>query len=342
MQFGEVPLEEAEGAILAHAITLAGVRIGKGRTVDSALLAAARAEGLERLWVARADPGDIAEAEAAALLGTALAGDGVAAEPPVHGRVNLKATRDGLVLFDPARLREANRATEDIGIATVAPFSPVAAEELIATVKIIPYAVDGDVLSRVAEILPRIGVRGFAAGRRAILVPTLRDGGAAGKAPGDVPDEAPDKAAAKAAAVTRARLERLGMALEVAPPVAHAIAPLAAALARARADLLLVAGATATADRRDVIPAAIEAAGGVVERVGMPVDPGNLLVLGRLGPVPVIGLPGCARSPKRNGLDLVLERLAAGLEVGSDLIAGMGAGGLLEESGRPVPWGWAG
>ena len=69
----------------------------------------------------------------------------------------------------------------------------------------------------------------------------------------------------------------------------------------------------------------------------MPVDPGNLLVLGRIGTCPVIGLPGCAKSPKRNGLDLVLERLAAGLPVSAQTIAAMGDGGLLPEAERPEP-----
>jgi molybdenum cofactor cytidylyltransferase len=102
-------------------------------------------------------------------------------------------------------------------------------------------------------------------------------------------------------------------------------------------DLLLIAGASATVDRGDVIPQAIEMAGGTVERLGMPVDPGNLLVLGSLGGRPVIGLPGCARSPKRNGLDLVIERIMAGLPVTNGTIAAMGDGGLLPEAERPEP-----
>ena len=68
---------------------------------------------------------------------------------------------------------------------------------------------------------------------------------------------------------------------------------------------------------------------------------GNLLVLGRIGPRTVIGLPGCARSPRRNGLDLVIEAVAAGQPPEGADIARLGVGGLLEESGRPVPWGWA-
>jgi molybdenum cofactor cytidylyltransferase len=100
----------------------------------------------------------------------------------------------------------------------------------------------------------------------------------------------------------------------------------------------VVFGASAVVDEGDVIPAGIRQAGGEVIRFGMPVDPGNLLVLGRLGGTPVIGAPGCARSPKENGFDWILSRLLAGLDVPPDAIAGLGVGGLLTEiSSRPQP-----
>src|SRR5690606_9598904 len=88
-------------------------------------------------------------------------------------------------------------------------------------------------------------------------------------------------------------------------------------------DMVVVFGASAMCDPDDVIPAAIRRAGGEVLRTGMPVDPGNLLVLGRLGDKPVLGAPGCARSPKENGFDWVLDRLVAGLDVTASDIAGM-------------------
>src|SRR5207247_4662584 len=96
-------------------------------------------------------------------------------------------------------------------------------------------------------------------------------------------------------------------------------------------DILLIHGASAILDRRDVIPAAVIAAGGRIDHFGMPVDPGNLLLLGHLGERAVLGLPGCARSSKVNGFDWVLERLVAGLPVGSVEIMRMGSGGLLAE-----------
>ena len=101
---------------------------------------------------------------------------------------------------------------------------------------------------------------------------------------------------------------------------------------------MVIFGASAIADRRDVIPAGIEAAGGEVAHLGMPVDPGNLLLIGSYDGVPVIGAPGCARSPKENGFDWVLHRLLAGLAVRRADIVAMGVGGLLTEIvSRPQP-----
>ena len=131
-----------------------------------------------------------------------------------------------------------------------------------------------------------------------------------------------------------ARLAPAGAAIVADVSVAHEADALAAELARlGRGDpeLIVVFGASAIADRRDVIPAAIEAAGGRVEHFGMPVDPGNLLLVGRIGDTPVIGAPGCARSPKENGFDWILHRLLAGLAVTRADITALGVGGLLME-----------
>jgi molybdenum cofactor cytidylyltransferase len=103
-------------------------------------------------------------------------------------------------------------------------------------------------------------------------------------------------------------------------------------------DLLLVFGASAITDRRDVIPAAIEAIGGRVHHFGMPVDPGNLLLIGERDRLPIIGAPGCARSPKENGFDWVLQRVLADVPIKPSDIMGMGVGGLLMEiASRPQP-----
>jgi molybdenum cofactor cytidylyltransferase len=141
--------------------------------------------------------------------------------------------------------------------------------------------------------------------------------------------------------ITAARIAPSGASIVAERRVPHEQVALARAIDDVRkegAELVIVFGASAIADRRDVIPMAIEAAGGDIEHFGMPVDPGNLMLIGRLHGQAVIGAPGCARSPKENGFDWVLMRLLAGLPVTRDDITGMGVGGLLMEIvTRPQP-----
>jgi molybdenum cofactor cytidylyltransferase len=321
--FGPCPIAAAEGALLAHGQIVGGVRWSKGRVLSQADLAAAAEAGLDSLSVARLEPGDLGEDAAAAALGAALAGADVRALAAVHGRCNLAAEADGVLLFDAGMVAAVNGSDEALTLGTLLPMARVAAGDIVATVKVIRYGVAEAALAAARAAAHPLRVARFRAFEAVLLATRL-----AGVS---------DKAVAKTARVTRARVEGLGGVMHEGAVVAHDVDALAAALRGAEGDMILVAGASATVDRGDVVPTAIVAAGGVVERLGMPVDPGNLLVLGRIGARPVIGLPGCARSPKHNGLDIVLERLVAGIGVTSADIAAMGAGGLLPEAERPDP-----
>jgi molybdenum cofactor cytidylyltransferase len=334
MKFGPVPLAEAEGAILAHAVVAGGRRIGKGRVLAQADIAALAAEGVASVVAARLDPGDVGEAEAAARLAAALvpepAAQGITLTAPHNGRANLIAARTGIVALDVAAIHRLNRADPAVTFATLPAWQRVAPGTMVGTVKIIPYAVSGEALERACatgrgaiSVLPVVCLS-------ATLVLT--------RAPGD-----DARLAAKAREAVARRLARLGIDLVESPRVAHEAGEIGAALSRAAGDLILILTGAATSDLHDTAPEAVRQAGGTVARFGMPVDPGNLLFHGRLGRRPVIGLPGCARSPALNGADWVLERIACGVEVTDDEIAAMGVGGLLKESAaRPEPRGGGG
>lgn len=331
MQFGAIDLAEAEGAILAHAVRTSSALLKKGRRLDADDVAALRAAGIKQVVAARPEPGDVLEDAAAAALASALAGDGLAASEPFTGRANLFATQPGLVVLDRDRIDRINRVDEAITVATLPPFAMVAARDMVATIKIIPFAAAGAALDRALAAArgpdPALSVAAFRPIRAALVQSQLPATAA--------------KMLDKTVGVTRDRLEQLGGTLTGERRCPHEVGPLAAAIRESLesgAELVLLAGASAITDRRDVVPSAILAAGGTVEHFGMPVDPGNLILTGRLGTVPVLGLPGCARSPKLNGFDWVLQRLAAGLEVTADDIMGMGVGGLLSEiRSRPQP-----
>lgn len=332
MIFGRVPLARAEGAVLAHSLAVAGGRLRKGQRLGAAELAALAAEGHAEVTVARPGPGDLPEDEAARRLGAALAADpaaaGVEVGPAATGRVNLSALHAGVLRVDAARVNAVNALDEAITLATLPDFARVAPRQLVATVKIIPWAAPAAAVARAEALLagpPAVRVHGVRL-RTASLALT--------RTPGMKP-----ALLDKGAEALRVRLAALGMTVADEARVAHETGALAEALRAARGEMVLVLGASAPSDRGDVGPAAVTAAGGRVERFGMPVDPGNLMFLGRLTDGrPVLGMPGSARSPALSGTDWVLERLACGLAVGAADIAGMGVGGLLKEiPSRPQP-----
>ena len=321
MKFGARPVAASKGCILAHSVPLPeGGRLAKGTLLGAAEIAALTMAGRQEVVVAELDPLDVGEAEAARRLAEALVPfpdeAGLRLTKAHAGRVNLVATGPGIVGLDAAAVTEANQVSEALTIATLPQYQRVSAGDLVATIKVIPFAVSRSALSQAVELAyEAIRIRPVLA-RRASLIQTVIGGDASGT---------------KGEAVTRDRLARLGMTLRESILVPHREPELAEALLGAEGDIVLILTASATVDRADVAPAAVVAAGGEVTRFGIPVDPGNLLFAGVLGATPIIGLPGCARAPQLNGADWVLERLVCGVPIMDADVAAMGVGGLLKD-----------
>jgi molybdenum cofactor cytidylyltransferase len=332
VRFGETPIDEATGAILAHSWRANGVNFSKGRVLSGDDIAKLKSAGVSTIVAARLDVDDIHEDEAAATLAKALAGEGIEVTAPFTGRCNHFAREGGLAVVDQERIDALNDLDESVTVATLPPFARVEPRQMVATVKIIPYAAPRTAVARALDVAqsanqPLVSVAPFKS-MKAGLVQTRLPG-------------TRDKVLDKAVSTTTRRLTSLGSALVGERRVTHDANAIAGALNELKTegcDIFLIAGASAIVDRHDVVPAGIEQAGGKVIHFGMPVDPGNLLLTAELDGKPVLGLPGCAKSPKYNGFDMVLERLAAGLTVGRAEIVRMGAGGLLAEiASRPQP-----
>ena len=328
MKFGSIPVAEIVGAIVAHAIRHGGLTLKKGQVVTPEHQAALAAAGVTEIIAARLEAGDVGEDDAARRLAERLAGPNLRMERAFTGRVNLFAEKAGLVIVDARAIARVNGVDEAITVATLAPFRAVDAGDMVATVKIIPFAVPGDTLGAAIDAAGGAGVR---------VAPfrPLRVGVVSTLLPGIKPS-----VVAKTLGVLAERLEPARARIVREERVPHEPEALARALSATApdCDVLLIFGASAITDRRDVIPAAIEAFGGRVDHFGMPVDPGNLLLLGARGSLPIVGAPGCARSPKENGFDWVLQRVLAGVPITATDIMGMGVGGLLMEiASRPQP-----
>lgn len=326
MKFGPLKVEKALGAILAH--SAGGLK--KGRVLSGDDIVQLKEQGIAEIIAARLTKADVPEDQAAAAIVKAICGPGAVAQAPFTGRANLHAQAPGLVIVDEALLTKLNRVHEAITVATLKSYEVVAARQMLATVKIIPYAAPAAALKKVLALLS-----GKTLVRVAVFTPK-----SVGLVITHTPTTKPSLITKSETAIAE-RLARMGSTLGAVSVVAHVAAETAKCIADMKArglSPILVFGASAISDRADVVPAALKQAGGKVTHLGMPVDPGNLLMLGRIGKVPVVGVPTCARSPKTNGFDWILNRLCAGLEVSREDVMAMGAGGLLAEiTSRPQP-----
>jgi len=329
MKFGPASPTDAIGGVTVHTLRQGSLVLKKGTTIGPAEVEALTRAGVKDIVVVRLEEGDVSEDAAAASIAQAVAGEGIHVDRAFTGRANLFAARAGVLVIDRGAVDRINGVDEAITFATLAAFKPVVEGEMVATVKLIPFGVEarlrdaavaataGGVLRIAPYQIKRVGV-----------VSTI------------LPGLAP-KVIEKTLRVTAERLAPAGASIIAERRVPHDEAALSAAikeLLALGAELVIVFGASAIADRRDVIPAAITGIGGAIEHFGMPVDPGNLLLIGRAGQVPVLGAPGCARSPVENGFDWVLMRLLAGIKVTRAELMGMGVGGLLMEIvTRPQP-----
>jgi molybdenum cofactor cytidylyltransferase len=325
MKFGPVPLDEALGAILAHSHAVPDGRLRKGAPLTEADIARLRAAGETAVVVARLEPGDVSEDQAAARVAATLVPDaaerGLRLTTAATGRVNFYATGPGVLQIDTAAIARVNAVDPMITVATLPQFSRVAERVMAGTVKIIAYGVPDASVAAAEAVGAALAVRPPVFSTATLIETRIGEGD-------------PEKGEA----ALRGRLAPLGVALTGTVTVPHRTEAIAEAIAGSSGEVVLILTASATSDPQDVGPSAVRAAGGAVTRFGMPVDPGNLLFLGEVGGRPVIGLPGCARSPALNGADWVLERIVCGVPVGDADIAGMGVGGLLKETaarGRP-------
>lgn len=329
MRFGPVSLGDALGHILAHSVSLPDGRLRKGIELAAPDLQRLKEAGHTEVTVARLNANDMAEDAAALKVAKALVPDPAKANLRLSkaftGRVNLYATCRGIVDLDVPAIHGLNRVHPMITLATESPYARTREDGLVGTVKIIAYGVPEQAVDQACHCAAAaINIRP-AIFQTASLILTRTENNAA---PGE----------GKGIASIRRRLTALGVDLAEVRIARHNALSLAKELQAAQGQFLLILTASATSDIADVAPSALVQAGGKVTRFGMPVDPGNLLFFGQLSKKPVIGLPGCAKSPALNGADWVMERLLCGVNLSEAAIAAMGVGGLLKEiPSRPQP-----
>jgi hypothetical protein len=309
------------GRIAAHDVRGAGGKIivRKGQLLDAATAALA----LEAPWsaplhVLELEPGDIHEEPAGSRLAQAAAGPGVQVKGYGGGQWTLAAARRGLVRVRHRALRDVN-AESGIAVFTLWDLQPVDAGEVVAKAKVTPLAIAESVVKHVESLAWAAGglltVQGFeprviGAISRESLEPRQRE---------------------RFESALQEKMDWFGSRLlPVRYPGgdAAAVAATIEGVIGEGAGLVIVAGASAL-DPLDPVFLGIEAAGGHMERHGVPAHPGSLLFLADIGGRPVLGMPTCGMFSQATTFDLVLPRLLTGERVGNLELAGLGEGGLM-------------
>ena len=321
MRFKERAVVRSEGWTLAHSVACGTVRIAKGTLVTPVLINRLVTADIKTIQVFLLDEDDLDENTAARLAAEKITGTGLVVELAGRGRANIISTINGLFLPGDG-VDTVNAADDAFSAASLTTHSPVRAGQLVATIKLVPYGLPAEKLDNIPCPVPKLTVKPFQTFSATLIVT------------GDTPTK-------KTMASLASRIGQVNGQLQTNNPVKHSRETVCSALEQARggaSELILMLGASAISDKRDIFPAGLADAGGELTKLGMPADPGNLLMLGKLGNQTVIGLPGCARSPALNGFDWVLERFAAREPLDAEILSKMGTGGLLKEpAGRKIP-----
>ena len=330
MRFGAFDIGACEGLILAHSRKLAGKRIAKGSVLTADLVDAFRQDGVTQLVCAAPDAGDLSEDQVADRLAAVLMTAGVSCSEAATGRVNFKVGTTGIIRYDRALITALNSVDEALTFSLVQHNQLLSTGQMAATLKVIPYFVSEQICRQFEDVLQGRPAFTFhpLQSWRVSLIQTMDD-------------VLGERVYTATKSVTERRLAQLGSKLTDSRRCAHDSSSVSSQISEALAtgaDLVLLCGCSAVVDRRDVLPVAIEQAGGQIDQLGLAVDPGNMLLAAHIDTTPVIGMPGCARSPKLNGFDWVLHLLLAGVPLSRAELADMASGGLLMEiASRPLP-----
>ncbi len=321
----KIPVEQAVGQVLCHDMTQIipgvskGPRFRKGHIVTPEDIPVLLSMGKESIYVFELAPGWLHEDEAAERLCALCIGEGMERSGPKEGKIELTAGRDGVLMVDTARLNAVN-AIEELMIATRKGGRPVRKGDKLCGTRVIPLVIEEEKL-RAAE---------QAAGDKPLLqlLPYKLKTAAVITTGSEV---AKGRITDRFTPVVEKKLSEFGIRMTEHRVVDDGMDNLLEALAEMRkkpVDMILCTGGMSV-DPDDNTPGAIRRSGARIVTYGAPVLPGAMFLLGYYEDGrPVMGLPGCVMYAKATIFDLVLPRIAAGVELTRQDFTTLGEGGL--------------
>lgn len=323
----KIPVREAVGSVLGHDITriipgkVQEVAFKKGHVIREEDVPELLKLGKEHIYVWEPVPGMVHEDEAAVRIAKAAAGPGVYLEGPSEGKVELRAAHPGVLRVDVERLLRLN-SVEQVTLVTRRTHTPILhAGDSVAAARVIPLLIEEERVALAEKVCAEAGglldVRPFRLTRVGLVITgnevyygRIQDG---------------------FAPVLREKFAVWGaqvIGVEYAPDDQAVIIEKIHALVRRGAELIAATGGMSV-DPDDRTPGAIKAAGAEIVAYGAPVIPGNMILVGYLGEIPVMGLPGCVMFKETTAFDLLAPRLLTGERLTRADIVELGHGGLL-------------
>lgn len=318
------------GGVLLASVRVGSTRVAKGTRVDAmlaaAILSAVRAGDVTELHVAWPDDDDVHEDDAAERLGLAIGGGGIDMAAPRQSKLDLTAKWDGVLHVQVQALVELN-ALDPLEVFTQLHGQCVIAGEVVASVKVAPHLVAGEVLRRGIRIAreggPIIEVRPYLQ----LDVPAI------------ICEAIDARERERFAAGASLKLQALGSRFTgivdaVGRTPAEALQAALDALAQVEgARVVLVAGVSA-GDTVAPFGDALDRVGGRFLRRGLPAHPGSMAWLATRGATRFLGLPSCGMFSMATAADLVLPRLLTGEPLDARGLAELSHGGVLTRDMR--------
>ncbi len=319
MQFKIVSTRKATSHILAHTIKFKSLVIRKGMILDSEKISLLIKNNINQVYVAIKEKNDYTENLSAKLVAEHISPSSLFKIIISNGRADIFSRKEGLLNINKDKLFKINANQKNIAICTLKNHSIITIGQLVGNVKILPYAIDKKVILKITKdtSIKRI----FQISRKTIqkiaIIFTANNIRNLNKI--------------KIFNAVNSRLDKFNLKINVTKYCKHNHKTLSAnikEISKDNIDLVLIYGETSISDASDVVPKSIRDIKGKVISSIMPTDPGNLLLIGKFKKMIIIGVPGCAKSLKRNGFDDILERVCHGEKFNKKKIAEIADGGL--------------
>ena len=321
----EIKVQDAIGCVLCHDVTeiIRGVvkdaRFRKGHIITEADIPVLLKLGKENIFVWENDNAKLHENDAAEILREITQGENLTASDVKEGKIELKATCDGVFHVDADKLNEIN-AVEEICIATVQNKIPVRKNKSVGAMRVIPLVIDKDKMERVKKIADNLPLMKIAPYKK-FKVGLVVTGS----------EIFYERIQDTFTPVIEAKLKTFGLQINerrISDDSKEMTHEKISELLNLGMEMILCTGGMSV-DPDDRTPAAIKSTGAEVVTYGVPVLPGAMFMLAYKGDVPIMGLPGCVMFSSKTVFDMILPRVLTGEKLIRKDFTTLGVGGLL-------------